>query len=409
MGKKSNLMHIDDVTNQTRQSGKLGPIMPVFQHAPFDPESLIANTTSSLTTVWEADKPKLDLSINSSNMTYTYVEGEGNPFYTTYVALRNKKTGKTRLIEANQVVMKPKVNYPPTKNPLLLQENIEATTFAEKMAASKHLIKSFGQAKGARFYDQQDRMKVDAGQIEDKISKAAGSVTEDRLAEAPKLTEIEIIPKRYEGATRAGEVYDFKSMLTELELKQLTESVDEFYGEHKTVEDLEKSKEMRYLSPFGLYYLKQFLQSEHDVTLKTAMVLYMEGIIKFSRMRQGELKNGIKLLQKFLPLNVKHKILDSFSLGQGQNNRTKVVTPEMADRALCHIIVLGLLAGALKFDVSLLVESVRVRNDHLRKLVSMVGAHIKSDSVTQQQLIVLSMPLATFNMNYVGKKKGARN
>ena len=37
--------------------------------------------------------------------------------------------------------------------------------------------------------------------------------------------------------------------------------------------------------------------------------------------------------------------------------------------------------------------------------VSTVGAHLVSDSLTNNQFIVLKLPLATFNMNYVGKKK----
>ena len=38
----------------------------------------------------------------------------------------------------------------------------------------------------------------------------------------------------------------------------------------------------------------------------------------------------------------------------------------------------------------------------------MVGAHLVSDSVTQSQFIVLKLPLASFDVNYVPKKKGGR-
>jgi len=401
-------MTIDDVTNQSKQSGKLGPIMPVFQHAPCNPEMLVENTTTSLRTSWDSEKPTLNLTMDSKNMTYESVEGGDNPHYKTYLALRDKKTGKTRLIEANPIVMKPKVTYPETKNPMLLMDNVQPTTFAEKIAASKHLIKSFGQAKGARFYDLQDSMKIDAGQIEDKMSKAVGSVTEDKLIEGPKPTEVNIVPERNDTATRAGDVYDFNRMLSEFELKKMTESVEEFFAEHKTEEDLEKAKEMRHLSALGVYYLNQCLNSEEDVTIKVAIVLYMEGIIKFSRLRQGELKKGPRQLQKFLPQAVKQRIFDQFSVCQGSNVSNRIITPEMTDRAVCHIMVLGLLAGHLKLNMTMLTESVRVKSDHLKKLVSMVGAHIHSDTVTHQQTIILRLPLATFNVQYTGRKKGAK-
>ena len=85
------------------------------------------------------------------------------------------------------------------------------------------------------------------------------------------------------------------------------------------------------------------------------------------------------------------------------------MTPELTDRDICHVIVLALLANNFKLDTSLLTESIRVRPDHLKKLVAMVGAHLSNDSVNQSQFIVLKLPLANFNVNYVGKKKNRKN
>ena len=108
-----------------------------------------------------------------------------DPFYTTFVAIRNKTTGKTRLIEANEVVLVPEVTHPRSvltifchtpfrripahndfagyvmtvvthcprsTNPVLLQEdNQQKKTLEEKIESSKHLINSFGQSKGIRY------------------------------------------------------------------------------------------------------------------------------------------------------------------------------------------------------------------------------------------------------------------
>ena len=57
-----------------------------------------------------------------------------------------------------------------------------------------------------RFYEQQDRMKVDSSQVEDKVLKAAGVVAEAQLQEAPKVEEVDIIPKRNAGAMRSDQV-----------------------------------------------------------------------------------------------------------------------------------------------------------------------------------------------------------
>ena len=98
------------------------------------------------------------------------------------------------------------MQYPKSTNPVLLQDSGEKKSVEEKIEASKYLIKSFGQSKGIRFYDQQDRMKVDSTQVEDKVMKAAGVVAEEQIQAAPKVQEVEIIPKRDEAATRSDQV-----------------------------------------------------------------------------------------------------------------------------------------------------------------------------------------------------------
>ena len=86
---------------------------------------------------------------------------------------------------------------------------------------------------------------------------------------------------------------------------------------------------------------------------------------------------------------LKKKIFNTFSQSTGGNN--KVVTPELKDRwancklfhhcnfynpssiiisrAVCHVMVLCLILNNFKLDASLLTESIRVRPDHLKKLV----------------------------------------
>ena len=347
----------------------------------------------------------LDIKLTTDSMTYKNISKDNNAdqFYTTFIAIRNKTTGKTRLIEANEIVLKPEVTYPKSTNPVLLQESHENKTLEEKIQASKHLIKSFGQSKGIRFYDQQDRMKVDSSQVEDKVMKAAGVVTEDQIKEAPKVEEVQIIPKRNDAATRSDQVYQVNDQLTPGELKQLLDAGESVLQDWKSLEDLKQAQNERTLSPLGVEFFNKFINSDGDLGNKVALSLYLEGIIKFSKLRIGEMKKGEKSLQRNLPLSIKKKIFNLFSQSSGGNNR--VVTPELKDRAICHVIVLCLMVNSFKLDASLLTESIRVRPDHLKKLVSMVGAHLVSDSVTQSQFIVLKLPLASFQMNYVGKKK----
>ena len=98
-----------------------------------------------------ASQPKLNLEVRTETMNYRSVESSrGQQYYTTFLAIRNKITGKTRLTEVNETVLAPVIEYPKSHNPVLLQEVQEDKTLEEKRGASKHLVQSFGQAKGAR-------------------------------------------------------------------------------------------------------------------------------------------------------------------------------------------------------------------------------------------------------------------
>ena len=153
------------------------------------------------------------------------------------------------------------------------------------------------------------------------------------------------------------------------------------WSSEEAISQAEKSK---LLSPLGGVIFRKFMKSSGDLGNKVGLALYMEGIIRFSKLRQGDLGKGEKALPNYLPKSVKKKILDHFSISTG--GRSRVGTPEMKDRAVCYVMVLALLINSLKLgnvlrkksntkhknlllDASLLSESIRVRPDHLKKLV----------------------------------------
>ena len=84
-------------------------------------------------------------------MTYTSlpIEETKDKFYTTFIAIRNKITGKTRLVEANEVVLKPEVVYPKSTKSSCRTAAMKTRLLPRRLRheASKQLIKSFRQAK----------------------------------------------------------------------------------------------------------------------------------------------------------------------------------------------------------------------------------------------------------------------
>ena len=210
------------------------------------------------------------MSLGSDQMVYS-ASGQGQEsHYVTYLAIRNKETGKTRLVETNSLVLKPVVTPPAARNPTLKQEDgVELTAEEkrnEKWEASKHLIKAFGQQKGSRFYEQQDRMRIEADQVDDKAAKAAASVDLGRLEAAPVGgREVEgLLPPRDDKATRPQEVYSLAGMLSDREREVLREAARVLLVEHSSLEALQALHKEKQLSGLGVALLGEALGQEGE-------------------------------------------------------------------------------------------------------------------------------------------------
>jgi len=403
MGKKHKPLIVSEVFGQSAQSGRVGPVLTTFLHAPCSPSELAnSKVDTDMSVSWKENSPNIQLSLSTPHLTYNSSKEPVTKYHNTYIAIRNKKTGKARLLEANNVVMVPAVAAPQTTNLLLLQEPDKEQTKEERLESGKHLMKSFGQAKGQRFYEQADRMKVEGSQVEEKVARAAGLVTEDKIETAAPPQQVEIIPPCNKAATTKENVYKLSDLLTVAEQNALADAAETLLNDYNTEDALKNGEKKRIFSPLGVKLLSKCLNDPGDIRQLSAITLYLETIIKFSRLRPGELKKGPRALQAFVPLGVKKKVFDMFSTGPANN---KCLSPELQDKAVCYIIVLALLATNYKLDLSILTESIRTRTDKLRKLVTMVGASLVADSLTQQNSVVLRLPLASFNVNFFMKKK----
>ena len=72
---------------------------------------------------------------------------------------------------------------------------------------------------------------------------------------------------------------------------------------------IKKAHKNRNLSALGVELLNKCINMEGEVRNLAAITLYLEGIVKFSRLRKGEMRKGDNSLQQFLPLNFKKKSL----------------------------------------------------------------------------------------------------
>lgn len=123
------------------------------------------------------------------------------PYTRTFLALRSKSTGKTRLVEANTVPVAAMVQPPKSTN-LTVLESVERELQGGEIQhpsgaeARKKLVKSFGQAKGQRIYALADRMAVSEAQLEKNMANTANAVDSSALVVKVADALPSVIPER---------------------------------------------------------------------------------------------------------------------------------------------------------------------------------------------------------------------
>lgn len=306
--------------------------------------------------------PQLKLRIKSDHLSYTStvqsLSGNGiryDPYYSTYIAIRNKEDNTLKLFEVEQITVGAKIKAPPTKNPILLQNKMEKDEEEDekkvKAAAKKHLVTEFGQAKGKRIYTQADRMAVEVANMTEKLSKAAENVKEESiLLPNQQIEEINLTPPCTRDVTKVSEVYKIQDMLSKEELKSLIASAKTLplAENQEAINEAHKTKQ---ISDLMAMVLSRQLKEENME--KIALALYMEGIIKFMNFKANELSKGpIRSLPDFLPNSIKHKIFQTFT------DETRI-SPESKDRSLCYILVLALIINEFTLDLSIVISSIK--------------------------------------------------
>jgi hypothetical protein len=83
---------------------------------------------------------------------------------------------------------------------------------------------AFGQQKGSRFYEQQERMRIESGQVEERAAKAAAGAEEMSVEAVEGSTGL--LPPRDPAARSPAEVCSLETMLPAGERAALTAAAD---------------------------------------------------------------------------------------------------------------------------------------------------------------------------------------
>merc|ERR1719309_176753 len=407
--KKTKKMIVSDISKCNNSQNTIPPVLLSFSHANCNAQA-IANDNDTRIEIelesWNGGQPSLKTTLDTAHISYTSPELKVDPFYTTYIAIREKSTGKTRLIETVRACLRPKVDYPNSTNPLLMNDDSTEPSGSDRFSINKQLIKAFGQRKGQRYYENKDNLQVDEEDTNMRMKQAASGVDatslESRAADTGEQTSLSIIPDRDENAGRADLIYRIEHLLTGKEIEDLKNACSTILEDYNTEKALDDAQDKRVFSPLGGFFLKKLLHQPELDTRSAALTIYLDSIAKFTKLRPGDLTKGYNTLPKYLSLLIKKKIFDLFSTG---SQKKRIVSPELRDKAICYIIILSLMLNDCKVDVNFITESVRVDQKNLKKLVLLTGATVDSDASTGQQKIVLRKTLANFNINAVNRAK----
>jgi len=158
----SKLCRITDVQRQGGKKARPGPILVNFEHGKLNPErcgDFSANVNYAFLDQSSGDKkkkPKIELTIKGQHLDYSNnvksVAGcATSDHLVTYIGIRDKETNTMRLVEANVITVGADVSPPASTNPMLKEKSngVEGEDMRmRRMEMKKHLVKSFGQAKG---------------------------------------------------------------------------------------------------------------------------------------------------------------------------------------------------------------------------------------------------------------------
>jgi len=407
----SGLCRITDVQKQGGKKARPGPIIVNFEHGKLNPErygDFSANLDYSFPDEASGDKrkkPNIELTIKGQHLDYSNAAKSvggcaSSDHLVTYIGVRDKETNTMRLVEANVITVGAEVSPPESTNPMLLTDKSKEAEGedmrAKRMEMKKHLVKSFGQAKGQRIYEQSDRMAVESDALQSKLSSAAMSVDDEKLAMPGQAPSLDLTPPCNRNAGTVHGVYNLDDIISQEECGVLSDAADELKENYKSVDDVSKAVKMKLFSKmFGSILEREFDRSNSEIL---GIALYIEGLLKLLLFRVKDMKSGPKALPLFIPAGLRSKIFATFT----EDSR---LTPELRDRCLCYIIILALKISNYSVELNTLMSSVRTKADHLKKLANVVGASIHADSLTGYNHIVLRLPLATFDTNRFSRPK----
>ncbi|KAE8738810.1 hypothetical protein FOCC_FOCC015709 [Frankliniella occidentalis] len=307
----------------------------------------------------------------------------------TFLAVRNKKTNKMRLIETSHVMLSPSIG----------SNDIDQLGMEDKKQAHYNLSHAFGSKKAKRIADQKARMEVNVDSVKDKLSSTVNDIVvkEDMLATTEDDSFTKLLPLCNREAKAPADVYPISGLLKRKEL----ESLENYYTKAIESEELKISE---------MSHLYKHLSKKIAVgnTTSQALLLYAEALIHFCNLRRSDVKSCLKkkeMLCSFSEVLQKRISKEFLSV-----NGISVSRPQsFLDKAVLHVIIISLHVGVFQLDLDVVAQSIKDMDlNRIRMLARAVGTVPVKTQTAVKNLVMLKVPLPSPQSMIMKTRKSRR-
>lgn len=340
-----------------------------FQHGELNPEEahkmkceLYANRRTGERVVRVA--------VNGDNVFSGSVPAAGSQLAWNLIAIRNKRTNKVQLVPATSIMLSP------VSRVVEKTSSVSVVTQEDK----DRLRMKFGSKRQQRLLENYMRMRTDADALKDRLKGVIDSVSveEDHLQPVVTASDQGYLPPINRDAATVDDVYNLHDIVSAEELASLKEQASSTLKEPQ--------KEM--FSKFFWDTLPNMLKfgNNQQVVEGVCALVYADLLIKFLNISVKSLQRQKYVICPYSEV-INSKIINTFTL-KSPNGRLR--PNSLKDKALCHLIVLGLLLTQFKLDLEPLSQVLAISVKRLQQFSSQVGAVSSSRA---SSTVVLKLPL----------------
>lgn len=263
----------------------------------------------------------------------------------TLLLVRNKKTGRVRLIEVGNIELKPEI-----------VNDLESAQLLDNSALE--LGRKFGSKKYKKHLEQSEKLKQNEQAVVAQMANVSLNLTQDQLDisyDSQTETDNFYIPTINRQATSVTEVYDVDAILSPEQFEAISKDISH-------IQDITDK-----LNPVVTGLVKKDLTPKQLILSLYASSLYNLYFVKSSEI----MKKGFIACYESLTLN-KHILMHFFTYVNGKRCRPV----QYRDKTLIHTMVLMLLINNFKFNFDEFCKLTKSAVRTMSAKLAMAGGYV---------------------------------